>query len=73
VAARLDILGEKGILTLDLEGCIGQQSSPETEPGAGGAIDIERVGSDRAEPRCKGVRLAAGKYENTHDIIVSAL
>lgn len=71
-AARLDILGEKGILTLDLEGMyLVNSRRPKLSPVPVALSILSESGQIVQDLVSKGVRLAAGKYENTHDIIVS--
>jgi predicted dehydrogenase len=71
-AARLDILGEKGILTLDLEGMyLVNSRRPKLSPVPVALSILSESGQIVQNLVSKGVRLAAGKYENTHDIIVS--
>lgn len=71
-AARLDILGEKGILTLDLEGMyLVNSRRPKLNPVPVALSILSESGQIMQNLVSKGVRLAAGKYENTHDIIVS--
>lgn len=71
-AARLDILGEKGILTLDLEAMyLVSSRRPKLSPVPVALSILGESGQIVQNLVSKGVRLAAGKYENTHDIIVS--
>ena len=71
-AARLDILGEKGILTLDLEGMyLVNSRRPKLSPVPVALSILSESGQIVQNLVAKGVRLAAGRYENTHDIIVS--
>jgi predicted dehydrogenase len=71
-AARLDILGEKGILTLDLEAMyLVNSSRPKLSPVPVALSILSESGQIVQNLVSKGVRLAAGKYENTHDMIVS--
>ena len=71
-AARLDILGEKGILTLDLEGMyLVNSRRPKLSPVPVALSILSESGQIVQNLVSKGVRLAAGRYENTHDIIVS--
>lgn len=71
-AARLDILGEKGILTLDLEGMyLVNSRRPKLSPVPVALSILSESGQIMQNLVSKGVRLAAGRYENTHDIIVS--
>jgi predicted dehydrogenase len=70
-AARLDILGEKGILALDLEGMyLINNRRPRLSPVPVALSLLSESGQIVQNLLSKGVRLAAGKYENTHDIIV---
>jgi predicted dehydrogenase len=70
-AARLDILGEKGILALDLEGMyLVNSRRPKLSPMPVALSLLSESGQIVQNLLSKGVRLAAGKYENTHDIIV---
>lgn len=70
-AARLDILGEKGILALDLEGMyLINNRRPKLSPVPVALSLLSESGQIVQNLVSKGVRLAAGKYENTHDIIV---
>ena len=71
-AARLDILGEKGILTLDLEAMyLVSSRRPKLSPVPVALSILGESGQIVQNLVSKGVRLATGKYENTHDIIVS--
>jgi predicted dehydrogenase len=71
-AARLDILGEKGIITLDLEAMyLVSSRRPKLSPVPIALSIIGESGQIVQDLVAKGVRLAAGKYENTHDIIIS--
>jgi predicted dehydrogenase len=71
-AARLDILGEKGILTLDLEGMYLVNNRRPTLKRVPVALSLlSESGQIVQNLVSKSVRLAAGKYENTHEIIVS--
>ncbi len=71
-AARLDILGEKGILTLDLEGMyLVNSRRPKLSPVPVALSILSESGQIVQNLLSKGIRFAAGKYENTHDIIVS--
>jgi predicted dehydrogenase len=71
-AARLEVLGEKGILTLDLEAMYLVNSNRPKLSAVPVALSIlGESGQIVQNLVSKGLRLAAGKYENTHDIIVS--
>ena len=69
--ARLDLLGSKGILTLDLEGMYivnNRRKSLNPVP-----IGLSVLSESRQMVRdllMTGVKVAAGTYHNTHDIIV---
>ena len=70
-AARLDILGEKGILTLDLEGMYLVTNRRPTLKRVPVALSLlSESGQIVQNLVSKSVRLAAGKYENTHEQIV---
>ena len=71
-AARLDILGEKGILALDLEGMyLINNRRPRLSPVPVALSLLSESGQIVQNLIFKGARLAVGRYQNTHDIIVS--
>ena len=72
-ANRVDIHGEEGTLTLDLEGMyLINSRRPRLKPAVRVALSVLKDSGQIVQNLvAKGVRLAAGKYENTHDIIVS--
>ena len=70
-AARVDLLGSKGILTLDLEGMyLVNNRRPNLKPVPVALSLLSESGQIVSNLLSKGMRLAAGKYDNTHDIIV---
>jgi predicted dehydrogenase len=71
-AARVDLLGSKGILTLDLEAMyVVNSRRPTLKPMPVALSILSESGQIVQNLVSKGLRLAAGKYDNTHDIIVS--
>jgi len=69
--ARLDLLGSKGILTLDLEGMyIVDSRRKSLDPVPIGLSVLSESGQMVRDLLMTGVRVAAGTYQNTHDIIV---
>ena len=71
-AARVDLMGSKGILTLDLEGMyLVNSKRPTLKPVPVALSLLSESGQVVQNLISKGVRLAAGRYDNTHDIIVS--
>ncbi|MCU1265049.1 MAG: hypothetical protein JWM21_1367 [Acidobacteria bacterium] len=71
-AARVDLMGSTGILSLDLEGMYLVNSRRPTLKAVPVALSIlSESGQIVQNLMAKGMRLAAGKYDNTHDIIVS--
>jgi predicted dehydrogenase len=70
-AARVDLLGSKGILMLDLEGMyLVTNRRPTLKPVPVALSLLSESGQIVQNLVSKGVRLAAGRYHNTHDIIV---
>ncbi|MGB9179937.1 MAG: Gfo/Idh/MocA family oxidoreductase [Pyrinomonadaceae bacterium] len=70
-AARVDILGSKGILMLDLEGMYLLNNKRETLKPASVALScLSESGQIVQNLLSKGMKLATGRYDNTHDIIV---
>ena len=70
-AARVDILGSKGILMLDLEGMYLLNNRRETLKPASVALScLSESGQIVQNLLSKGMKLATGRYDNTHDIIV---
>jgi predicted dehydrogenase len=70
-AARLDILGSSGILTLDLEGMyLVNSRRPTLKPVPVALSILSESGQIVQNLLAKGVRLATGRYDNTHDHIV---
>ena len=70
-AARLDILGSKGILTLDLEGMYLINNRRTTLKPVPVALSLlSESGQIVQNLLSKGMRVATGRYDNTHDIIV---
>jgi predicted dehydrogenase len=71
-AARVDLLGSSGILTLDLEGMyLVNSRRPTLKPVPVALSLLSESGQVVQNLIAKGMRLAAGKYDNTHDIILS--
>jgi len=71
-AARVDLMGSKGILTLDLEGMyLVNSRRPTLKPVPVALSLLSESGQVVQNLISKGMRLAAGKYDNTHDIIVN--
>ncbi len=71
-AARVDLMGSKGILTLDLEAMyLVNSRRPTLRPMPVALSILSESGQIVQNLVAKGMRLAAGKYDNTHDIIVS--
>jgi predicted dehydrogenase len=71
-AARVDLMGSKGILSLDLEGMyLVNSRRPTLKPVPVALSILSESGQIVQNLMSKGMRLAAGKYDNTHDIIVS--
>ena len=70
-AARLDILGSRGILTLDLEGMyLINNRRPTLKPVPVAMSLLSESGQIVQNLFSKGMRVATGRYDNTHDIIV---
>ena len=70
-AARVDILGSKGILMLDLEGMYLLNNRRETLKPVPVALSLlSESGQIVQNLLSKGMRYATGRYDNTHDIIV---
>jgi predicted dehydrogenase len=70
-AARVDLLGSKGILTLDLEAMyLVNSRRPTLKPVPVALSILNESGQIVHDLVSKGLRLAAGKYDNTHDILV---
>jgi predicted dehydrogenase len=70
-AARLDIMGSKGILTLDLEGMyLINNKRPTLKPVPVALSVLSESGQMVQNLLSKSVRVATGRYDNTHDIIV---
>lgn len=70
-AARVDLMGSKGILSLDLEGMyLVNSRRPTLRPVPVALSILSESGQTFRSLMSKGMRLAAGKYDNTHDIIV---
>jgi predicted dehydrogenase len=70
-AARLDILGSKGILTLDLEGMyLINNKRPTLKPVPVALSLLSESGQIVQNLLSKSVRVATGRYDNTHDLIV---
>jgi predicted dehydrogenase len=70
-AARVDLLGSKGILMLDLEGMyLVNNRRPTLKPVPVALSLLSESGQIVQNLVSKGVRLAAGRYNNTHDIIL---
>jgi predicted dehydrogenase len=70
-AARVDLFGSKGILTLDLEGMyLVNNRRPTLKPVPVALSLLSESGQIVQNLVSKGMRLAAGRYDNTHDIIV---
>jgi len=70
-AARVDLLGSKGILTLDLEGMYLVNNRRPTLKAMPVALSLlSESGQIFQNLVSKGLRVATGKYDNTHDIIV---
>nr|AFK79148.1 NADH-dependent dehydrogenase [uncultured bacterium F39-01] len=70
-AARVDLLGSKGILTMDLEAMyLVNNKRPTLKPMPVALSIIGESGKILQDLVSKGLRLATGKYDNTHDIIV---
>jgi predicted dehydrogenase len=71
-AARVDLLGSKGILTLDLEAMyVVNSRRPTLKPMPVALSILSESGQIVQNLLSKGLRVATGKYDNTHDIIVS--
>jgi len=71
-AARVDLMGSKGILTLDLEAMyLVNSRRPTLKPMPVALSILSESGQIVQNLMAKGMKLAAGKYDNTHDIIVS--
>jgi len=71
-AARVDLMGSKGILTLDLEAMyLVNSRRPTLKPMPVALSILSESGQIVHNLVAKGMKLAAGKYDNTHDIIVS--
>ena len=71
-ANRLEILGDKGTLMLDLEAMyVVNSRRPTLQPVPVGLSVLGESGQIVKHLAAKGLRLASGRYENTHDIIVS--
>lgn len=70
-AARVDLLGSKGILSLDLEAMyLVNSRRPVLKPVPLGLSVITESGQMLQNLVSKSLRVAAGKYQNTHDILV---
>ncbi len=70
-AARLDILGSKGILTLDLEGMyLVNNRRPTLKPVPVALSLLSESGQIVQNLLAKSVKVATGRYDNTHDILV---
>lgn len=70
-AARVDLLGNKGILTLDLEAMyLVNSRRPTLKPVPVALSILNESGQIVHDLVSKGLRLAAGKYDNTHDILI---
>ena len=70
-AARVDLLGNKGILTLDLEAMyLVNSRRPTLKPVPVALSILNESGQIVQDLVSKGLRLAAGKYDNTHDILI---
>ena len=71
-AARVDVLGSHGILALDLEGMYLVNSRRQTLKPMPVALSIlSESGQIMQNLVSKGLRVATGTYNNTHDIIVN--
>jgi predicted dehydrogenase len=71
-AARVDLLGSTGILTLDLEAMyVVNSRRPTLKPMPVALSILSESGQIVQNLVSKGLRVATGKYDNTHDIIVS--
>lgn len=70
-AARVDLLGSKGILMLDLEGMyLVSNRRPTLKPVPVALSLLSESGQIVQNLLSKGIRVATGRYDNTHDIIV---
>lgn len=70
-AARLDILGSRGILTLDLEGMyLINNRRPTLKPVPVALSLLSESGQIVQNLLSKSMKYATGRYDNTHDIIV---
>lgn len=70
-AARVDLLGSKGILSLDLEAMyLVNSRRPVLKPVPLGLSVLTESGQMLQNLVSKSLRVAAGKYRNTHDILV---
>jgi predicted dehydrogenase len=71
-AARVDLLGSKGILSLDLEAMyLVNSRRPVLKPVPLGLSVITESGQMLQNLVSKSLRVATGKYQNTHDILVA--
>ncbi len=65
-------MGSKGIISLDLEAMyLVNSRRPTLKPVPVALSILSESGQIVQNLMSKGMRLAAGKYDNTHDIIVS--
>jgi predicted dehydrogenase len=70
-AARVDLLGSKGILSLDLEAMyLVNSRRPVLKPIPVGLSVVSESRQMIQDLLTKSLRLALGKYDNTHDILV---
>ncbi|OLE51018.1 MAG: hypothetical protein AUG51_24935 [Acidobacteria bacterium 13_1_20CM_3_53_8] len=70
-AARLDILGSKGILTLDLEGMyLINNRRPTLKPVPVALSLLSESGQIVQNLLSKSMKVATGRYDNTHDILI---
>ncbi|HMF57979.1 MAG TPA: Gfo/Idh/MocA family oxidoreductase [Pyrinomonadaceae bacterium] len=70
-AARLDIMGSKGILALDLEGMyLVNNRRPTLKPVPVALSLLSESGQIVQNLLSKSMKVATGRYDNTHDILV---
>lgn len=69
--ARLDIIGSKGILVLDLEGmCIIRYRRPKLKPFPIGLSLLSESAQIMRNLLSNGIRFATGRLRSTHDILI---